>query len=79
MARVREQLHTLGLIDASRYYAGTFHHDAYRLPNGHTLALVSLEHLIDGVEYLGDAVVDLDENLQVAWAFNSFESCLRRL
>ena len=35
--------------------------------------LLSLEHIIGGVDYLGDAVIDLDENLQVSWAFNSFE------
>jgi hypothetical protein len=70
---VRQQLETLGLIDPSRYYIGAFHHDAYRLPNGHTLVLMSMERLIGDVDYLGDAVIDLDENLQVTWAFNSFE------
>ena len=73
VATVRQQLDDLGLIDSSRYYAGAFHHDAYRLANGHTLVLMSLEQMIGDVDYLGDAVVDLDENLQVTWAFNSFE------
>jgi len=64
--------------------ATQFHHDAVRLPNGHTLALVKVEKLFtDGtqgssphnpVDILGDLVVDLDMNLQVAWAFNSFQS-----
>jgi len=73
LPRVREQLQGLGLIDPATHFVGVFHHDAVRLPNGHTLVLVSVEHVVDSVDYLGDAIVDLDEDLQVAWAFNAFD------
>lgn len=58
-----------------------FHHDSVRLPNGHTLILVSTEKQFSDaqggtpeapVDIVGDMVVDLDENMQVAWAWNDF-------
>lgn len=58
---------------------GVFHHEATRLPNGHTLALASVERVLNDVQgpgpvdVIGDMVLDLDENLQVAWAWNALD------
>ena len=83
--RVREQLDAMGLVsDCSA--TGTFcsftafHHDAIRLANGHTLVLGHSERIYpagtqgstEPVNILGDTVVDLDENFQVTWYWDSF-------
>ena len=58
---------------------GYFHHDALRLDNGHTLVIGSVERLLTDVQgpgvvdVLGDMLIDLDENFQVAWAWNAFD------
>jgi arylsulfate sulfotransferase len=61
----------------------TFHHDVTPLPNGHWLLLTStlmslgpnttpkLTNLPAGT-VLGDAIIDVDENLQPVWAWNEF-------
>ena len=84
-SRIREQLDAKGLI--SNCAAGgsicavtAFHHDAIRLPNGHTLVLGTEERMYPAgtqgstapVDILGDVVVDLDENLQVVWYWDAF-------
>ena len=58
-----------------------FHHEAIRLPNGHTLAIAGLERMMPAgtqgsegpVDVLGDVVVDLDEDFQVTGAWNEFD------
>ena len=58
-----------------------FHHDAIRLPNGHTIAIASLERMFpeggqgskDPIDILGVLLVDLDEDFQVKWFWNSFD------
>lgn len=58
-----------------------FHHEAIRLPNGHTIALAGLERIFpagtqgakERVDIVGDLILDLDENFQLAWAWNSFD------
>jgi arylsulfate sulfotransferase len=72
--RINEQLAVLGFDPI--YY---FHHDARRLPNGHTLVLAGVEKIFTGgeqgagpIDVVGDAVIDLDENFQVVWAWNTF-------
>lgn len=58
-----------------------FHHEAIRLPNGHTLAVAGLERMFpdgaqgtrDPVDVLGDLVIDLDQDFQVAWVWNAFD------
>lgn len=73
---VSEQLAALGHPPIT-----SFHHDVLRLPNGHTLVLASTEKMFPAgtqgatadVDIIGDSVIDLDENLQVAWAWNSFD------
>jgi hypothetical protein len=85
ISRVAEQLATRGIVsrckkDGQQCVPG-FHHDAIRLPNGHTLVLAGLERMFpdgaqgskDPVDILGDIVVDLDEDFQVAWVWNSFD------
>lgn len=85
-ARVREQLATLGLASDCRVGGSVcaftgFHHDAIRLANGHTIALGYIERMFPAgtqgssvpVNVLGDIVVDLDENFQVVWYWNSFD------
>jgi hypothetical protein len=75
-SRVNEQLLAQGkrgILD--------FDHDAVRLPNGHTLVIASQEEIFTQgvqdstgqVDILGDAVVDLDENMQVAWSWSGYD------
>lgn len=58
---------------------GSFHHEAIRLPNGHTVVLGSVERILTDVQgpgpvnVLGDMIIDLDENFQVTWAWNAFD------
>jgi arylsulfate sulfotransferase len=58
---------------------GAFHHEAIRLTNGHTLAIASVERILvdeqgpGPVHVYGEMIVDLDANLQVAWAWNAFD------
>ncbi|MCB0075895.1 MAG: aryl-sulfate sulfotransferase [Anaerolineales bacterium] len=58
---------------------GGIHHEAMRLENGHTLVLTAYERFIEDlqgpglVNVMGDMVIDLDENWQVVWAWDSFE------
>jgi hypothetical protein len=74
--RVSEQLTAMGKIPIT-----SFHHDTIRLPNGHTVALCSTEKIFPPgtqgssgpVDILGDMIVDLDENFQVVWAWNSYD------
>lgn len=76
-SRVSEQLLARGWSQG----INAFHHDAIRLPNGHTLAIGSMEKMYPAgtqgapteVNILGDAIVDLDQNLQVVWAWNSYQ------
>jgi arylsulfate sulfotransferase len=54
-------------------------HEALRLPNGHTLVLGMTERILTDVQgpgpvdVVGDMIVDLDQNLQVAWTWNTFD------
>ena len=60
--------------------AAVFHHDVLPLPNGHIIALVnSTQTFNDLPSYpgstlvLGDALVDLDQNLHPVWVWNEFD------
>ena len=72
--RVSDQLEMLGHDRIT-----TFHHDAQRLANGHTLVIASVERILDDVQgpgpvnVLGDMIIDLDENFRVAWVWNGFD------
>jgi arylsulfate sulfotransferase len=61
----------------------TFHHDVTPLPNGHWLVLANATQQLSSTtapplsnapaaNVLGDVIVDLDENLQPVWVWNSF-------
>lgn len=58
-----------------------FHHDAIRLPNGHTIAIASLERMMpdgaqgseDPIDVVAVLILDLDEDLQVKWMWNAFD------
>jgi hypothetical protein len=72
--RINEQLEGMG--EEPIYY---LHHDTRRLDNGHTLVLAGVERITVGVQepldelidIVGDMVLDLDENWQVVWVWNS--------
>lgn len=73
--RVNEQLVAMGHDPI--YY---FHHDARRLPSGHTLVMAGVEKILFGVQgepdepvdVVGDMVIDLDQDFQVVWAWSTF-------
>jgi len=54
-------------------------HEALRLPSGHTVTIGSVERLLDNVQgpgpvdVVGNMVIDLDQNFQVAWTWNAFD------
>ncbi|HEX6880212.1 MAG TPA: aryl-sulfate sulfotransferase [Terriglobales bacterium] len=74
VGRVNDQLVAMGKQPIT-----SFHHDAFRLPNGYTAAISSVERLLTNVQgagtvdVLGDAIVVLDTNFQVVWFWNSFD------
>jgi arylsulfate sulfotransferase len=83
--RVAEQLASRGIhsdcrIGGKECVSG-FHHEAVRLPNGHTLVIAGFERMMPAgtqgatgpVDILGDLVVDLDDDFQVSGMWNSFE------
>ena len=85
IGRVAEQLESRGIKSnckkGSEECVPGFHHEITLLPNGHILALAGLERMFpagtqgskERVDVLGDLVIDLDPELQVAWVWNSFD------
>ncbi len=85
ISRVAEQLASRGIKSDCRKggeeCVPSFHHEAIRLANGHTLVLAGLERMQpagtqgakERVDILGDLILDLDEDFQVAWVWNSFD------
>jgi len=78
---VNEQLIALGKEPLTRInrFVDPFHHDAIRLPNGHTAVLLYRRKvLVDTqgpgeVEVLGDDIVVLDEDWKVVWTWSGFD------
>jgi arylsulfate sulfotransferase len=80
-----EQLEARGIKSdckkGGRQCVSGFHHESIRLANGHTLVLAGLERMFpagtqgakEEVDVLGDLLLDLDENLQLTWFWNSFD------
>lgn len=72
--RVNAQLREIG-----QDIIGSFHHEALRLPNGHTAVLTSIEQLLTDVQgegevdVIADGVVVLDGNMQVVWSWSGFD------
>lgn len=59
---------------------GQFHHDALVLPNGHWIGLVETSKTFTDLtgypgttQVVGDALVDIDPNGKVVWAWNAFD------
>jgi arylsulfate sulfotransferase len=62
------------------YTAGVIHHDVAVLPNGHWILIVNstqqftnLTGLPGTTTVLGDALIDLDTNLNPVWMWNTFD------
>lgn len=84
-SRVGEQLESRGIHSDCRKGGkeclSSFHHEAIRLPNGHTLAITGLERMMpagtqgskEPVDILGDVIVELDEEFQVVGFWNGFD------
>jgi len=85
ISRVAEQLETRGIHSdckkGGKECVSGFHHEALRVPGGHTLVIAGLERMFpegtqgskEPVDILGDLVIDLDEDFQVAGLWNSFD------
>jgi len=73
-ARVSEQLIAMG-----KRPIGAFHHEARRLPDGKVLVLATVEQILTevqgpgAVDVVGDMIVIMDRNLQVVWAWDTFD------
>jgi arylsulfate sulfotransferase len=84
-SRVAEQLEKFGIRSDCRKggaeCVSSFHHEALRLPNGHTLTIMGLERMFpagtqgskEPLNITGDIVVDLDEDFQVTAVWNAFD------
>jgi arylsulfate sulfotransferase len=85
-SRINEQLIAMGqqsecVTGGTVCLFGNFHHEAIRLPNGHTIALGDVEKMFPAgtqgspvpVDIIGDIIVELDQNLQVVWFWNAFD------
>ena len=72
--RVSEQLVAMGHDPIT-----SFHHESIGLPNGNLITLASVERLLTDVQgpgivaVIADMLVELDEDLQVVWAWNGFD------
>ncbi len=71
--RVREQVLAAGYTD----FFGAIHHEARRLPNGHTAVIASVERFVDfgegPVDVYGESIIVLDSDFQVVWVWNAFD------
>src|SRR5690348_6360345 len=73
-ARVNEQLAAMGM-----HAINSFHHEARKLPNGGYLVLADSERILTDVQgpgdadVIGDTILVLNANLQVTWAWDSFD------
>jgi hypothetical protein len=72
LAAVNAQLTALG-----HEISYGFHHEVQRLPNGDTVVLALTERKIDingtPTNYIGDMIVVLDEDFQIAWVWDAFD------
>jgi arylsulfate sulfotransferase len=62
------------------YQLGSFHHDVLVLPNGHWVLLATYYRTYDNlsgfsspVKVTGDALVDVDQNMNPDWVWNTFD------
>ncbi len=86
MAAIAEQVEKrMGIKSICKLNGGIcvagLHHDAIRLPNGHTVAIGTLERMFpegaqgseDPTDIMGTLLIDLDEDFQVSWLWNAFD------
>jgi hypothetical protein len=85
IGRVAEQLESHGIHSdchkSGRECISGFHHEAIRIPNGHTLAVAGIERMMPTgtqgsklpVDVLGDVIIDLDQDFQVVGVWNGFD------
>ena len=85
IGRIAEQLESRGIKSDCKEGASqcvpAFHHEAIRMPNGHTLTIVGLERMFpagtqgskEPVDILGDLVIELDEEFQLVGVWNAFD------
>ncbi len=74
--RVNEQLIAMGTDPIA-----TFNHDARRLPNGDTMVIGTVQRVFPAgtqgstvpIDILGTSLVELDQNFQVVWSWDSFD------
>lgn len=76
VATLQQKLQQMG----ADFVPGTFHHDLLPLDNGHLIALVDFEKSFTNLpgypgttNVLGDGLVDLDQNWNPVWTWNSFD------
>ena len=82
MDELNQKLAASNLRDAagSLYQLGSFHHDVLVLPNGHWVVLgtytrnyTNLPGYPGTTAVLGDAIVDVDQNMNPDWVWNTFD------
>jgi len=74
--RVSEQLVAAGTDPISN-----FHHEATRLPNGHTITFGSVQRIYPAgtqgssgpIDIVGLMIIELDENFQVVWHWDAYD------
>ena len=69
---------SVGAVDAQLAARGQgsiygFHHEALRLPDGDTAVLAHTQRTVGGRDVMGDMLVVLDADFQVAWAWDAFD------
>jgi len=73
-ARINEHLRAMGVHEITG-----FHHEALEMPDGQFLVLASSERMLHDVQgegdvdVLGDTILVLNQELEVTWAWDSFE------
>jgi arylsulfate sulfotransferase len=82
MDALNQSLAASNLRDAegNSYQLGSFHHSVLVLPNGHWVVLATEKKTFNGLKgtkgpttVIGDALVDVDQNMNPDWAWNTFD------
>jgi arylsulfate sulfotransferase len=66
--------------EGNLYKLGSFHHDVLPLPNGHLVVLATYTRVFNNLQgrtgatsVIGDALVDVDQNFNPDWVWNTFD------
>ena len=86
MSQLNAKLAQSPILDGqgNHYQLGSFHHDVLALPNGHMVLLATdfrtytnlTGYAGQSIKVTGDALVDVDQNLNPDWVWNTFDSGL---